>query len=832
MKQKWLLILTVLSLVFALPNLAFADSLTLVVNDKSIQIDSFVDKDDLYVVLLPFLQAIGDGARPVKIDLASQLITLTRGDGKLQVAVSMQTKNQQLYVSAIPAARGLGFSASLKDTTLTLKTQAAPENNAPTTSPNVLYPQYFEAAKIERLVSLLYDELDSRSPSNQMLEGVLNLSGVPVFGTNDNPADADLLEIYQTLHHPFATVIELFTLRVGIQFRLFTPLNDFFGGLQDRGVLGGASTLTPNDVPAKVTRLFSGAPSRSQFVFALVGAMGRERVKRGISNSFKRNAFWGDDALDAVQLRLLDAVMTTGEAPDSLLAHHVSLPPMLMPVWSKNNFLQFRASKPQPMLQSAQAGGSGLVISEMANDLAEHAVKTVVKETYPEAKNWLDNEVQDALGIPLVLPISPELLEAVLKNDSGRMSTLFSGLLRQAGIETAKEGARAILCGSITLYGYETKFEADPLLIHHRTDGDSEGKSLSKFKLSINFKDDYRAKVFNNYVKFAARLAIKNPPANAAELLERLGCEVPAPGPGKQKGVEWELTGDLPEHTVDGNVEFADKTTNDAGVAKAQLRAIDEHTPKAFRLSDKRTTGVVFVNVLDLLPHKWWRIQAAVQMGQDVNNGNSAGTATNRLHIAYFEPPKLLLKFKSTINANTRDGIFKFVMDADVPLEAKFNGDPKDYRSKFKGYSGEGRLGYLSRSLQSKCAKIVDHQSGKLNVWVTSENFENPQITVVLNPFIARPLEIYAPISGADCPPGLPGSGSGWLGLFSDAHANEIGTLQGGVQGSEPQFGVITRANKQTGQIIYRKTYQQNNLSIGQGTLSENTEITLEVQGN
>ena len=832
MKQKLLALFTLLSFLIALPNLALADSYALLVNGTKTPIDGFVDKGDLFVSLIPFLQAIGDGARPAKVDVATQRITLTKGDGKLQVMVSIQLKNRLIYVSALEAARGLGFEAHFKDSVLTLATQAAPDTTTPSSPVSTLYPQGFDGADIEKLVNLLYNELDSLSESNAVLEAVLNLSGVTVFGTNTNPADADKLEIFQVLHHPFATVIELFTLRTGIQFRLFTPLKDFFTGLNDRGVLASGTMLLPLDVPTRVAKLFSGAPSRSQVVFSIVGAMGRERVKRGISNSFKRDPFWGDDALDAVQLRLLDAVLTTGEGPDHLLANHTSLPSTL-PVWGGFGLLQPFASlqpKPKPLL--AQAGGEVLVANKITNDLAEKAVKEIVKQTYPEAKDWIDNQVQDALGIPIILPISPELFESVLKGDEGKMASLFNGLLRTASIETIKEGARVALCGSIVLYGYETKFEADPLVIHHRTDGNVEGQSLSKFKLSINFKDDYRAKIFNKFVKAVARLAIKNPPANAAELLERLGCEIPEPGPAKKKGVEWELTGDLSDHVTNGAVEYPEPTTNEAGVAKAQLRTIDEHTPKAFRLNDQRTTGVVFANVQDLLPHKWWRIQAAVQMGQDVKDGNSAGTATNRLHISFFEPPKLLLKFKTTVDATTGDGTFHFILDSQVPLEAQFNGDPKDERSRFIGYSGKARLGYLERKAQFKCGKLTDVQSGELSVWVAAEKFEDPQITVVLNPFLNPPRETYVAIPDPNCPPGSEGgSGKGWLGLFSGAHKDEIAALQSAVQGSTPQFGLIARATKQLGQIIYRKVYQQTVPVQPNGTITENTEVTLEVQG-
>ncbi len=837
--------------------IAFASPVALIIDGKTSTLEGIVVKDVLYVALPQFLQAIGGGARPVKFDLSAQTIVLTKGDGKLQVPVSIQLKDGQLYVAALEAARGLGFSASLKDATLTL-TARATTDTAPAPTTGALYPQGFEASQFESVAQVLIDELDGNAKDSPNLEAILDGSGVPVYGTTTKPADADELDIFLALHHPFASALELFTLRAGFQHRFFTRLEDFFAGLSDRGATSGSSTsggatssagaISPDRAPGLVAGLFDGPPSRSQVVFALVGAIGRERVKRGITLSSKRDRFWGDDALDPVQLRLLDAVLTSGPGPESRIAGSSVLPAdlrdALTPAWMQNRKPDLER-RPNPtvaygaqMIQiPTRVAGEALVVQHMMSDVADKAVKQSVKEAYPGAAEWVDNQVQDKLGIPIVLPISPELLEATLKGDTSQMAKLWSGLLRTAGIETVKEGGRVALCGSITLYGYLTKFEADPLEIHHRTDAEAEGKSLSKLKLSIYFNEDYRKKVFNDTVQIASRLAVKNPPKNAAELLERLGCQVPEPGPAKEKTVDWELTGDLEPHAESGVVQFADKTTNANGEAKAQLRAIDEHTPKAFRLSKQSATGVIFVNVRDLLPHKWWRIEAAVQYGQDVKDGNSAGTATNRLKITYFEPPKLTLKFQSTVSATTKDGAFKFVMESEVPLEAKFSGDPTDPRSRFLGYGGADRLRYLSRSLQSKCAKIADVAAGILNVWVTSESFENPQITAVLNPIQNPPLETYTPTNAPDCPAGQPGQGAGWLSLFLEAHnlQSEVGALQGGapgsVPGNAPQYGLIARENKQNTNVMYRKTYQRSGIKLNGGTMDENTEITLEVRG-
>jgi len=172
-----------------------------------------------------------------------------------------------------------------------------------------------------------------------------------------------------------------------------------------------------------------------------------------------------------------------------------------------------------------RVAGEAMVVQHMMSDVADKAVKQVVKEAYPDASEWVDNQVQDKLGIPIVLPISPELLEATLKGDTSEMAKLWSGLLRTAGIETAKEGARVALCGSITLYGYLTKFEADPLEIHHRTDGDAEGKSLSK--LNYGAKPTPKGKCWR-LCCWLNKLTKMVKPSTAALSLSEIGSLLPS----------------------------------------------------------------------------------------------------------------------------------------------------------------------------------------------------------------------------------------------------------------------------------------------------------------
>ena len=835
-------LLLVFALVLPLCVAVLAVPYTLKIDGNSTSLEGVLEEGELYVLLLPFLQALGGGARPVKLDYTAATIELTRGDGSKTVKVSFKIINQKPYVAAVQAAAGLGFSANLNGTTLTLSSRPATPETTSTPAPLRLYPQGFDAASFEAVARTLIDEMNSTSSSSAVLQAVLNGSGLPVFGTPTRPADGDLLEVYQALHHPFATVIELFTLRVGFQYRLFTPLAAYFSGLSERGIAGPG--LGAAKVPGLVGGLFGGEPSRSQVVLALVGAIGRERARRNITYSNVRDPFWGDDALDPVQLRLLSAVLETGAGPEhGALVRGAQTPgrqgePAKKPVSSRlytvrsaHHATHRAAGSDDPLAPQG--------ITDFFNKVAEKSVKAIVKEVYPDAAAWLDNAVQDALGIPIALPISPELLEGVLKGDLEGVKSAWGGLLQTASVETVKDGARAMFCGSIVLYGYQSTIKANPDLIHHRTKGDEAGKSLSTLQATLTYAGDYRDRVFKTSVRYASRLALKKPLTTVGELLERLGCELPnddpktGENPVKGKNVEWELTGDLPDQINGGKPDFADPTTDGDGLAFANFRAIDEKTPKAFRSVLNEKTGNVFVRFSNLIPKKWSTVQRAAQFGQgtseDTSDQGSAGSSTQRLHVKFYDLPNLTLKYHSTMTGTSSDTNFGFQLEASVPLKANWNGDPNDPRSRFISYEGIGNLHYLARNFTSKCGtKIQGVTDGKLEVKVVSEHFDDPQITVVLNPGLSmnslKPIESFVV---GNCP--FPGGGSAglWFGAFLGAYGTDSNKRIGALP-DKSFSGLIVRDPKQNTNNLFDKTVTAQAVVFG-ANVTDTSEIRLEV---
>ncbi|ULH16955.1 hypothetical protein MF271_17385 (plasmid) [Deinococcus sp. KNUC1210] len=810
---------------------------------QSSSIDVTVQDGGLYVPLLPFLQALGGGARPSGFDYNAGSIVLTRGDGSKTVKVAFKLVNQQPTIDVLQAARGLGFQVSESGTVLTLSSapsQSTPAHIPVTSTPATLYPNGFSADEIGPVARQLVDELNSTSSSSAMLQAVLDLSGVPVYGTPARPADGDLLEAYLALHHPFSTVLELFTLRTGFQFRLFTPIDSYLSSLN------GKTALTRQTLAAQVSRLFEGPPSRSQVVLSLVGAIGRERVARGISGSKIRDPFFGDDLLDPVQLRLLSAVLEAGQGPDSAIKRAG----LALPNWtglhsspSARSSLPVFALERRTLLASAPVG-SGLTSGtggddlapksavDLASKVADKAVSQIVKETYPEGAAWMDNTVQDGLGIPIVLPVSQELLEAALKGDPEKLATSWAGAIKQAITGTLEEGARVMVCGSVVLYGYHSRAQADPATISHRTDGNAEGPSLSKVTATLVYDGDYRDRVFKTPVRYASRLAVKKPLTSVGELLDRLGCELPQGNAVAGKPVEWELTGDLADHLNGEQPEFADPATNAGGVAHAQFRAVDEKTPKSLRAAQKSATGNLFIRFKNLLPQKWWLVQAAAQFGQDTSSDTKdtgkVGSSTQRLTVRYYEPPKLTLKFQSDMHGSGPDTTFNFMLDASIPLKAEWNGDPSDPRSKFIGYSGTGSLHYESRSFSGKCnLHITGVQDGTLEVKIVAESFESPQLTVIVNPGFSigsvRPTEDYA----GGCQGAGAGGGSVWFGAWLDAYGTGQNKLIGVLPG-QTFAGVILRGSKQSGTLLLQKVL--NGKGSAQGSnIEDTTTVSLQV---
>jgi len=587
-------------------------------------------------------------------------------------------------------------------------------------------------------------------------------------------------------------------------------------------------------------------------VLALVGAIGRERVARGISGSKARDPFFGDDLLDPVQLRLLSAVLEAGVGPDraARTAGRASVrdvsPRWSVPEWrarsapvSVPTFVLERrnllASAPIGSGLTSGTGGDDLAPKsavDLASKVADKAVSQVVKETYPEGAGWMDNTVQDGLGIPIVLPVSQDLLEAALKGDTEKMASSWTAAIKQAITGTLEEGARVMVCGSVVLYGYHSRAQADPATLSHRTDGNAEGPSVSNVTATLVYDGDYRDRVFKTPVRYASRLAVKKPLTTVGELLDRLGCELPQGNAVEGKPVEWEVTGDLADHLNGGQPEFADPATNAGGVAHAQFRAVDEKTPKSLRAVQKSATGNLFFRFRNLMPQKWWLVQAAAQFGQDTGSDTKdtgkAGSSTQRLTVRYYEPPKLTLKFQSSMHGSGPDATFAFVLESSIALKPDWNGDPGDPRSKFIGYSGTGTLHYSSRSFSGKCnLHITDVQDGKLEVKVVAESFESPQLTVIVNPGFSlgsvRPGEEYA----GGCQGSGAGAGSVWFGAWLDSYGSGQSKLIGVLPG-QTFAGAVLRAPRQSGSVLFQKTLSGKGNAQG-SDIDDTTTIDLQV---
>jgi hypothetical protein len=78
------------TLLVLLSGMALASPYTLVLDTQKASVEGTLDGGDLYLQLIPFLQALGGGARPVKFDLTAATIMLTRGDGSKTVAAAFR----------------------------------------------------------------------------------------------------------------------------------------------------------------------------------------------------------------------------------------------------------------------------------------------------------------------------------------------------------------------------------------------------------------------------------------------------------------------------------------------------------------------------------------------------------------------------------------------------------------------------------------------------------------------------------------------------------------------------------------------------------------------
>jgi hypothetical protein len=424
------------------------------------------------------------------------------------------------------------------------------------------------------------------------------------------------------------------------------------------------------------------------------------------------------------------------------------------------------------------------------------------------------------------------------------MKTEGASALKKAEAETIKEGARAVFCGSIVLYGYHSEILAQPPLIHHRTSGDEAGTSVSKFTTLLTYDGDYRDHVFKDSVKYVSSLALKKPLTTVGELLERLGCELPKDDPKtgetpvKGKEIVWEVIGTLADHLNGGQPEFADKVTDSDGVARAQFRAIDEQTPKAFRTLASAVSDTIFLRYKNLTPHKWWLVQGAAQIGQDTaadtKDTGKAGSSAQRLTVQYYEPPDLTLKFHSVLVGTGPTINYKLELDASVKLEPIWSGGEKVEGSRLMGYRGEDTLRYEGHNLSSKCGlKIQSVTNGALAVKVVADTPSGTGLTLALSPGLGtgkQPLEVVVVPAGAgpDCNPAGSQAGYGlwfgsWLGAYGIGDHNLIGHLP-----DNSAIGVIVHQDKQTGPNLMHKTLTGTG-NFKDATITDTTEVTLVV---
>jgi hypothetical protein len=792
---------------------ALAGTLTLVVAGKSQTIDGFLEKNIAWVSLVPFMQALGDNVRPVKIDILSSTIVLTKTDGKVQVSVSMQRKESSVYVDALAAARGLGYVAALDGTTVRVNAN----DPQATSGSNALYPKSLDSALLEKAVKTLYDSLDSGN-ADAALEAVLNGSGIPVFGTPSRPADMDLLNAYQVMRRSFALSLEIFSLQMGYKYRMFTKLEDYLTGLKERGL----ASLDINRLQTGIATAFNNPKaSRSQAVVALVAAMGRERVRRGVTLSLKRQVFWGDDALDPIQLRLLDTVLTNAFAVGAIRPKNLSTP--MQPLSS-------RATSQTRVLTKADVTAPKS-IQDFFNWVAEKAVDQIVKETYPGVKDTMDHEIADLAGVPLPSPINEEMYKGMLEGDFGKVKLAFGNLRTELIKQAIKEGAQVILCGSLILYGYQASMKLERDEVNHFTVNNAEGAYSSKIKLRVEFTDDYHKNIFDQKVITIAGFNFTPPPIENGAILKKLGCDLPEKGAAKEKPVEWELDPVLVPHAEGGKIIVFPNSlkTNAAGEAEARFDAIRENVPKAFRVGKYKSAvnGGITVTIKDLLPSNWWRIQAAVQYGQ---TEDKAGTNFKRLRVSYFTFPNLKLEFFSDLHFIGKTpygtGHFNAQLVSSVPLTVLPEGD--DLQKSFIAYRGADRLRYeqyhLDATSDSCTPRISRVLSGQLEVIAGTRDFESTMLTVGVNSFVQPPIEIV------ECEKTQ--AANTWFGLFTTLHQDLIGQVKlPKTEESIPSFVLQNPKETDALQTLWKKSFQQKGIQLADGaTVDEDTTVRLMIQ--
>ena len=618
----------------AMSSNAHAEPVKLTVNGHSANIDGFTDGGRLWVSAIPFFQAIGGGARPVKVDQTQALVTITSGDGSKTATVSFvlhkdpTTNSNTIYVAALEALSGLGLRGTVTGAgpELTLEVSAAtPSAPAPPPAPSVatrFAPSGLEGADLERAAKEFYDAVGSGTDSAPLLNAVLEGFQIPVYG-DARIADTSQIGLRLFAHRPFALTLEFPAMRAGFERGSFVSLESFLksetqSGLKTRA--GGAFDALG------FTAMIGGFFERPHFTYsqalvAFVGALGRERVRRGLRSrdGADIDSFWGEKTLDPMQFRLLTALFEAGP-PSPQLRLSAALPKTELPSSAPLMTLSHFVLEPLSLTLERARTSSGTLFRASAQGDApkplrwffEKVAHKAVDEVKGEITPQIDDAIQEYLGIPFPIPegVDPKSL-------------------KDAIVQALKENASAAFCASVILYGYQIQLTRSPTTIYRRTRGDSSKPYSSTLSVHVSFMDDYRSKVFGT--RLTGNIG------TAAQLLEKIGCEVPYPGDAAGKAVKWNMPDTLLPHALDEEFKLVQNTTDAQGTARAKFDAKFERIPKALRVFQNAAIGNIGVDISNLMPKKWSTIEAGVR------SGNKTGIADELLTVVFFDPPKLEL---------------------------------------------------------------------------------------------------------------------------------------------------------------------------------------------
>jgi hypothetical protein len=156
-----------------------------------------------------------------------------------------------------------------------------------------------------------------------------------------------------------------------------------------------------------------------------------------------------------------------------------------------------------------------------------------------------------------------------------------------------------------------------------------------------------------------------------------LGCPQPPRGPLPGKTVDWEITGELPEHGVLAH----ERTTTDAsGVARSGYATLRGDVPPELRVESLRRTaaGHVGVRLVDLLP-TWPKLEFWRWLTDPAINHNLAAVP---LAVYYYELPKELAATFSVELKAPMPGSYEMEFEAKVIMELQsplVKGGPRWY---------------------------------------------------------------------------------------------------------------------------------------------------------